>query len=342
MEPIRFTTAVKICLVKYADFKGKASRPEYWYFALFAWLVFGCAIILDASILDVSIDFDEDWPYGPIASVGMLLTFVPGIAVGTRRLREVGKSGWWQFLSLTVVGMIPLVIWLARPPQEKKPDLDEAYDNLLESRHKADGLDKIREHWKNQTSVRKNFSLKEHVFALLICFYTYSWFELTWLLDIADISDVPYPGDFIVASMLYGAFSLAAAFVFTTSFYILSKKDISRLVFYWLIFFSIIHVVQFSVGVAEIIDSFESDVRVKLACKLTENKKADVFFSLFAGISASDVRDVCESQKSLPLLFFFSIAYNLTILFIFKYLNRRFPVNNFKPREGSIADENRN
>jgi len=329
MEPMRFTTAIKICFVKYADFKGTASRREYWYFTLFLWLAYGCTLILDNTIFGVSVTLNEVWAYGPITSIYFLLIFFPSVAVGTRRLREVGKSGWWQLLYLTVVGIIPLAIWLARPPQEEKPDVDEEYDDLLESIYAADFL-------KNKDTSLKNISLKEHVFALLISFYSYFWFELTWLLS----DEIPYLEQFIFNSVFYGAFSVAAAFIFTTCIYILTKKDISRVVFYWLIFFSIFHVAEFAFGVEELIDALNNDFGVSMACQMAKDEKAGAFFSFFAGISVSDVRDACEAQKSLPLLVVFSIVYNLAILFIFKYLNRKFPVISFKPREGSVADEN--
>ena len=33
-----FTDSIKICFAKYADFTGRAKRPEYWWFALFGFI----------------------------------------------------------------------------------------------------------------------------------------------------------------------------------------------------------------------------------------------------------------------------------------------------------------
>lgn len=37
---------------------------------------------------------------------------IPSIAVYIRRLHDVNRSGWWVFIALTIVGIIPLIIWV--------------------------------------------------------------------------------------------------------------------------------------------------------------------------------------------------------------------------------------
>lgn len=34
---------------------------------------------------------------------------IPALAAGARRLHDIDKTGWWQFLSLTIIGIIPLI-----------------------------------------------------------------------------------------------------------------------------------------------------------------------------------------------------------------------------------------
>lgn len=95
-----FKNSVVSAFQNYAQFEGRASRPQYWYFYLFIFLV---NIVLDALDLD------------SLAFLFALATLIPLLAVGARRLHETNRSGWWQLLALTIIGLIPLIYWLAQP-----------------------------------------------------------------------------------------------------------------------------------------------------------------------------------------------------------------------------------
>ncbi len=92
-------------LKQYADFSGRARRKEYWMFALFNILFAFAAMILD-NILDLTFG---DLPYGVFYFLYGAAVFIPGLALGVRRLHDVGKSGKMFFIIL-----IPIVgaIWL--------------------------------------------------------------------------------------------------------------------------------------------------------------------------------------------------------------------------------------
>lgn len=92
-------------LKKYAEFGGRARRKEYWMFALFNVIFLIVAIILD-NVLGTTIG---DLPYGVFYFLYALAVLLPGLAVGVRRLHDVGKSGW-----MMLIGLIPLIgaIWL--------------------------------------------------------------------------------------------------------------------------------------------------------------------------------------------------------------------------------------
>ncbi|AWB33634.1 DUF805 domain-containing protein [Orrella marina] len=87
-----FSGAVATCLNKYANFSGRASRSEYWYFVLFTIFVNMIASIIDSIIFGTS-SFGED--YGPVSSLVWLGLLLPSLAVGWRRLHDINRSGWW-------------------------------------------------------------------------------------------------------------------------------------------------------------------------------------------------------------------------------------------------------
>lgn len=41
----------------------------------------------------------------------LLVTLIPSISVGVRRLHDIGKSGWWFLISLTVIGILLIIYW---------------------------------------------------------------------------------------------------------------------------------------------------------------------------------------------------------------------------------------
>lgn len=96
---MNFVQAVSTCMSKYIVFSGKASRPEFWWFMLAQLLVLTGASFFSETVSDV-------------AAFALLL---PTLAVGARRLHDIGKSGWWQLIAFTVVGMGLLIYWWVLP-----------------------------------------------------------------------------------------------------------------------------------------------------------------------------------------------------------------------------------
>ena len=43
-----------------------------------------------------------------------LLIFLPTVAVGVRRLHDIGKSGWWVLLPFTIIGIFVIIYWAAQ------------------------------------------------------------------------------------------------------------------------------------------------------------------------------------------------------------------------------------
>ena len=88
-------------LKKYATFSGRARRQEFWMFALINFIIM---VILSA--LDMALGI------GLLSGIYALGVLIPSLAVGARRLHDIGKSGWWQLVGLIpLIGLIVLIIF---------------------------------------------------------------------------------------------------------------------------------------------------------------------------------------------------------------------------------------
>ena len=107
---MNFRIAIIKCFMLYAIFSGRAKRAEFWWFFLFCMIVGLMGSVIDAALgLDTAIGGN-----GVFTTLIQLATFLPSIAVGSRRLHDTNRSGWWQLLWIVVfIGWIPLIIWLA-------------------------------------------------------------------------------------------------------------------------------------------------------------------------------------------------------------------------------------
>ena len=108
-----FTESIQTCFRKYAHFEGRATRSEYWWFYLFC--------ILFQALFQILGSMVGGMEGGDLLSgLASLIIVVPSIAVATRRLHDTNKSGWRQLWVLTIIGIIPLIIWLATEGDSKE------------------------------------------------------------------------------------------------------------------------------------------------------------------------------------------------------------------------------
>ncbi|MDD5389955.1 MAG: DUF805 domain-containing protein [Gallionellaceae bacterium] len=107
-EPMTFSKSLSTCLSKYVDFSGRATRPEYWWFYLFTVLLSWGSMIVDASQI--------------LSGFVSLALFLPSLAASARRLHDTGRSAWWLLIAITIIGIIPLIIWLASKGNDHEND----------------------------------------------------------------------------------------------------------------------------------------------------------------------------------------------------------------------------
>ena len=112
-----FVDAIQSVLKKYAEFNGRATRPEFWW-----WMLFYALVTAALNVFNVV-------PINNVASVGTVLTslwsiavLLPNVAVAVRRLRDGGFVWYTLFWALVpVVGVIILIVLWAQPTKALLP-----------------------------------------------------------------------------------------------------------------------------------------------------------------------------------------------------------------------------
>ena len=120
---IGFGAAIARFFKKYATFTGRASRGEYWWYALFGAIISVVLyVILFATLIPTFIAAQTTgtaprfgagyFAISGIAGLWGLATLIPGIALAVRRLHDTGRSGWnYLFGLIPVAGPIILLVF---------------------------------------------------------------------------------------------------------------------------------------------------------------------------------------------------------------------------------------
>ena len=104
-----FVEAVSTAFRNYVNFSGRSPRSEYWYFALFLFIVGLVTALIDFGLLGAK-------DIGPTNTIFTLATIIPSFAVSVRRLHDIGRSGWWLLILLVpLIGLIVLIYWACQP-----------------------------------------------------------------------------------------------------------------------------------------------------------------------------------------------------------------------------------
>ena len=143
-----FAEAVSTCLKKYVTFTGRARRSEYWWFWILPYVVSaGSSYLfkwkldqrseLEAQITEALFDQDKQdalftqasavdstfttWIF--VLGIFMLLLLLPSLAVLTRRLHDIGRSGWIIVLNfIPVVNFVTIIMTFIYTVMDSKPE----------------------------------------------------------------------------------------------------------------------------------------------------------------------------------------------------------------------------
>ena len=102
---MQFGDAIKNGFQNYANFRGVASRSEFWYWTLFTVIVSVGTSFIDTAV-GLAIGMENFTLINTLAALALML---PGLAVAVRRFHDAGFSAWWY--SIPQVATLLALIW---------------------------------------------------------------------------------------------------------------------------------------------------------------------------------------------------------------------------------------
>jgi len=108
---VQFGDAIKNGFLNYANFRGVASRSEFWYWCLFSYLLVPAGTSIFDSAIGLALGMQNFTLTNTLAALALLL---PNIAVAVRRFHDAGFSAWWYSIPqlVTLFALIWFIISL--------------------------------------------------------------------------------------------------------------------------------------------------------------------------------------------------------------------------------------
>jgi uncharacterized membrane protein YhaH (DUF805 family) len=130
---MNFSNAVISCLRNYANFSGRATRSEFWW-----WMLAYLLLIMPLSIADEVLNpGTHSGKMSWVVAILVLALWLPNLAVTVRRLHNIDRSGWWILLGFTVIGLPVLIYWYCCPGTHSINRLSDALITTIKARRKV-------------------------------------------------------------------------------------------------------------------------------------------------------------------------------------------------------------
>ena len=120
---MNFFDSIKAYWLNYANFKGRTSKTTFWWTVLFLALATAVVGVLFPGAVEVNTFAGISFPTrldSPMQNLWSIATFLPSIAMGVRRLQDIGKPGTYLWFALIpLAGAIMLLIWFLQPGEPR-------------------------------------------------------------------------------------------------------------------------------------------------------------------------------------------------------------------------------
>ena len=105
--------SIAMTFSKFFEFKGRATRKEYWTFYVFFFVVIFTLQVFEGFLSGIGLgDFNG------LANIVSLISFIPNISCAVRRIRDTGKNVW--FALFPIVNFI--LLFFPSAPEETHED----------------------------------------------------------------------------------------------------------------------------------------------------------------------------------------------------------------------------
>ncbi len=140
---------LNVVIHHYVDFKGRATRKEYWLYILLIIclsmligiiLSIGSVIMIAKAVSGNNAEATANMIatytlllYLPSSLLSLLL-FLPSLAIAVRRFHDTGRSGWWILIGwIPIIGIFWFLYIVCQPSQQGANQFgDEPSTNQIE------------------------------------------------------------------------------------------------------------------------------------------------------------------------------------------------------------------